>query len=504
MEKKLFLAFSLSLLVLLAWSSFVSKPVSKQQAVSPVEQAQKSEPLAIQSSQSTEIQSQPGAEFEFSVDKSKIIFIEPQGAIKEVIFDNYQSSKFEIQRSLFINEKNWEFLRQNSDNKEVTYYFSDSEKTITKKIFFVNSNYGIMLELNIQNTSSSPMSLKIPIILGALDLSSKQSKLNYHDISISDGEKTIYPNIKKDGIFSTLKFMGLRDRYFCIIIEPEEKNYSSFIKKISSSEIETGLISPELTIDPGQSIKHNFRIYLGPQDLRLIKAVNPDWQSVIYFGKFDIIAQILLKMLEFFYKIAHNWGLAIIILSLAIYIILYPLTLKQMRSMKEMQVLQPQIQELQRLYKDNTQKLNKEIMELYRKHKVNPIGGCLPMILQIPIFFALYQVLTRSIALKGSGFLWIKDLSEPDKLFHLPAQIPFLGSDFNLLPILMAIGMFVQQKSSMANVSSGSAEQQKMMQILFPIMFGVIFYQMPSGLVLYWFINSTLTLIYQLKISKSK
>jgi len=167
-----------------------------------------------------------------------------------------------------------------------------------------------------------------------------------------------------------------------------------------------------------------------------------------------------------------------------------------------MQALQPAIEELRSTYKDNPQKLNKEIMEFYRKHKVNPLGGCLPMVLQIPIFFALYQVLIRSIALKGANFLWIKDLSEPDRLFTLPVSLPIVGNEINILPILMAIGMFIQQKTSMKTTSSGSAEQQKLMLILFPLMFGFIFYHMPAGLVLYWFINSTLTLIYQMRINR--
>jgi len=168
-----------------------------------------------------------------------------------------------------------------------------------------------------------------------------------------------------------------------------------------------------------------------------------------------------------------------------------------------MQLLQPKIEELRKNYKDNPQKLNKEIMELYKQHKVNPFGGCIPLILQIPIFFALYQALIRSIALKGAKFLWIKDLSEPDRFFSLPTTIPIIGNEINILPILMAIGMFVKQKISMSKVSSGSAEQQKMMMILMPIMFGVIFYHMPSGLVLYWFVNSALMLVYQIRISKT-
>jgi YidC/Oxa1 family membrane protein insertase len=247
-----------------------------------------------------------------------------------------------------------------------------------------------------------------------------------------------------------------------------------------------------------------FHIYLGPQELQQITRIQPEWSGVMYYGTFDFIAHMLLHLLDFVFSLVHNWGITIVILSVLIYLILFPLTLKQMRSMKQMQALQPRIEELRRVYKDNPQKLNTEIMALYKEYKVNPFSGCLPLVLQMPIFFALYQVLLRSVAFKGAQFLWIKDLSLPDRLFTLPVSVPVLGNEINLLPILMTIGMFVQQKTSMAAASTGSAEQQKLMMILFPLMFGFIFYRMPSGLVLYWFINSALMLFYQIKINKQK
>jgi YidC/Oxa1 family membrane protein insertase len=172
--------------------------------------------------------------------------------------------------------------------------------------------------------------------------------------------------------------------------------------------------------------------------------------------------------------------------------------------MKEMQALQPRVEELRRLYKDNQQKLNKEVLELYRAHKVNPFGGCLPLILQIPVFFALYQALMRSIVLKGAKFLWIKDLAEPDRLFVLPAKLPIIGDEINLLPLIMALGMFVQQKMSNLAASSGTAGQQKIMLVIFPVMLGLIFYHMPAGLVLYWAVNSVLMLVFQYRATHSK
>jgi YidC/Oxa1 family membrane protein insertase len=172
--------------------------------------------------------------------------------------------------------------------------------------------------------------------------------------------------------------------------------------------------------------------------------------------------------------------------------------------MKEMQALQPKIDSLRKQHKDNPQKLNKEIMELYKEHKVNPLGGCLPMVLQIPIFFALYQALIRSIDLKGATFLWIKDLSEPDRIFMLQFSMPFLGNELNLLPILMVVVMFLQQKLTTPASSGMSSEQQKMMLYLMPVIFLFIFYRMPAGLVLYWLVNSTLMFLFQLRINRAK
>ena len=196
--------------------------------------------------------------------------------------------------------------------------------------------------------------------------------------------------------------------------------------------------------------------------------------------------------MHFFFNIVHNWGLSIILFSIFISVCLFPLTWKQLHTTKATQRLQPMIEELRRQYKDNPQRLNKETMELYRKHKVNPFGGCLPMLLQVPIFLSFYLVLTRLLELKGANFLWINDLSLPDRLIKSP--------EINILPILMAITMFLQQKFSMPTVSGTGSEQQKLMTLLFPIMFGFIFYRMPSGLVLYWFTNSIIMFLFQMKI----
>ena len=173
--------------------------------------------------------------------------------------------------------------------------------------------------------------------------------------------------------------------------------------------------------------------------------------------------------------------------------------------MKKMQGLQPQMKNLQEKYKNDPQKLNKEVVELYKKHGVNPFGGCLPLILQMPIFIGLYQVLWRSVDFKGAKFLWIKDLSAPDRLFILPFEIPGLSNEFNLLPVLMAIIMVFQQKlsaQSMVISDPNQVMQQKMMIVMFPVFLGFIFYKFASGLSLYFTVFYLLSTLAQWRMSK--
>ncbi|MCX5696859.1 MAG: membrane protein insertase YidC [Candidatus Omnitrophica bacterium] len=436
-----------------------------------------------------------------SLDISNLNFSEKYGVIKDATFKSYGNDKLILRNGFFLGNKNWLFSKENVQGENITFIYKDAEKRISKVFIFHKSNYNIELELEVTNLSNTVQSFDLPLILGTLNFSSEPSQSPYLDVVIGQPEKTHHVNGRKNMAFADNKFLAIRNRYFCAIIEPTLNKYTAFVEKVSNNESEVGLRSQQFTLNPNQSWKEKFRIYLGPQDLKQIEKSNPIWTNVIYYGSFDIISQILLSILEFLQRLVHSLGLAIVMLSILIYFLLFPLTVKQMRSMKEMQLLQPRIEELKKDCKDNPQKLNKEIMELYREHKVNPLGGCLPVVLQIPIFFALYQALVRTIALKGAKFLWIKDLSQPDRLFSLPVNLPFLGNAFNILPILMAIGMFVQQKTTATSSAGMSSEQQKMMLILFPVMFGLIFYNMPSGLVLYWFTNSIFTLIYQIRIN---
>ena len=307
-----------------------------------------------------------------------------------------------------------------------------------------------------------------------------------------------------------IKWFGFRDRYFATIVEPRFNLDKYRITAISSNELDIGSQIFYENILPQQEVELKFYVYAGPQKLEDLKIGNNDYQKIMVFsnwGWLDAVAKLIYELLGFTHKIIPIWGLCIIIVSIFIYALMYPLTLKSLLSMKKMQFLQPKIKELQEKYNKNPEKLNQEIMELYRKNEVNPLGGCLPMLLQMPIFVGLYQVLWRSFYFRGEKFLWIQDLSLPDRLLKLPFKLPFIGEYFNLLPILMILIMIIQQHFSSKNViitDPQQVAQQKIMTIFFPVFIGFIFYNFASGLNLYFVVFYLLSTLTQWKITQDK
>jgi YidC/Oxa1 family membrane protein insertase len=244
--------------------------------------------------------------------------------------------------------------------------------------------------------------------------------------------------------------------------------------------------SPSFDLQPGQSHQVEYRLFFGPKGLDILKAQGQGLEKALALGWFTPIAKPLLYVLKYFYKYTHNYGIAIIIITLIIKILFFPLTHKSYKSMKDMQKLQPKMAELKEKHKDDRDTLNRSIMELYRTHKVNPLGGCLPMIVQIPVFFALYKSLMFSIELRHAPFmLWITDLSAKDPYY--------------ITPVIMGVTMFIQQKMT---PTSMDPMQAKMMLAL-PVVFTFMFLNFPSGLVLYWLVNNILTIAQQTYINRS-
>jgi len=235
--------------------------------------------------------------------------------------------------------------------------------------------------------------------------------------------------------------------------------------------------------------------------MQVLKDVDHDLSKAIHFGMFDIIAKPLLWFMNFIYSRIPNYGIAIIVLTILTKILLWPLGSKSYKSMSEMKRLQPLMAEIREKHKDDKKMMNQEIMSLYRTYKINPMGGCLPMILQIPVFFALYRMLYQAIELRHAPFfLWINDLSAPDRLFHFSFSIPFMQPPYGIpvLTVIMGATMLLQQKMS---PPPGDPTQAKMMMLM-PIVFTVIFINFSSGLVLYWLINNILSIAQQTYIQK--
>ena len=295
----------------------------------------------------------------------------------------------------------------------------------------------------------------------------------------------------------------LKNKYYAIIAKPDFDPKGVFTKNISGEGV-LGFIVEDDKIVPGETRSYKINFYIGPTEIKELEKLDPGFTKALNFGFLTSISLILLSILQFFYSIVHNYGVAILLLTFCINVFLYPLTFKSLKSMQKLQELQPHIENLRQEHKDNPHKLNKEIMELYRRYKVNPMGGCLPMVLQMPVFIALYNTLSRSIELKNAGFLWIKDLSMPDAFFHLRSGIPLLGNSINLLPILMIGAMILQQKLSQSTTGSAQSEQQKLISNIMPVMFGFIFYSLPSGLVLYWLTSTLVTSSMQFLIFKKR
>ena len=206
------------------------------------------------------------------------------------------------------------------------------------------------------------------------------------------------------------------------------------------------------------------------------------------------------------YNVTKNYAWAIILFTLIFKIVTFPLNNASYKSMKKMQLVNPKIEHIREQYKDNPEKLNAEIMAIYKKEKINPLGGCLPMLLPFPLLIAFFYLMQSMVELRNTPFLWITDLSSPDKLFVFPASIPILGGfNFNLFPIVMAITSYLSMKlqpSSSSGTSGAAAAQMKMMTTIFPLMMLFMFYNFASGLALYWTAQNVFVVIQQFITSK--
>jgi YidC/Oxa1 family membrane protein insertase len=294
---------------------------------------------------------------------------------------------------------------------------------------------------------------------------------------------------------------GYADSYFISAMLPRENDSVRLWVKKEAGEIFTELLVPAASFSAGA---YPFLVYAGPKDLNALSAVGHHLARTVNLGWFGFVAEPMLRILKIFHRVSRNWGVDIILLTMVVKLVTVPLTHKSYKSMQELQKLQPQMKKLQEKYADDRATLNKEVMELYRRHNVNPLGGCLPMIVQMPIFIGLYNALLSAVELRHAPFvLWINDLSAPDRLPPIlkPPLAVVAGTEIRIpvLTLLMGISMLVQQRMT---PQAGDPAQQRMMMIM-PLVFTVMFINFPSGLALYWLVNNILTIAQQMLLQRS-
>ncbi len=295
-----------------------------------------------------------------------------------------------------------------------------------------------------------------------------------------------------------VRWTGLRNKYFVVALIPPTEQPGTAVRTWGDPTrnlVATQLFVPMKIADDGEAAA-SFRVYAGPMDYDKLVALGVGLEKDVY-QRFRFMAplnHLVFALMQWVHGLVPNYGVVIILVSVLIKLIFYPLTRSSLRSMQAMKKVQPELEALKKKYKGDPKKMNQAQMELFRKHKVNPLGGCLPILVQMPIFFALYNVLVESVQLRQADFVaWIDDLSAPDTLFH------FGDFPVHLLPLVMAATQLVQP-----TMGPSTDPKQKMMKYLMPIFLLVIFYGLPSGLVLYWTVNNVLTALQQYLMNRSE
>jgi len=288
------------------------------------------------------------------------------------------------------------------------------------------------------------------------------------------------------GANDAAEWVGVKSKYFLLAVIPDGRTFDSTF----AAPIDTGRVGFSAVVR-NQSPETRFSVYLGPIEYNRLRAYGHGLDNVVGLGWTRPLAVAMLWFLRLLYTIVRNWGLAIIVFALLMKAIFYPLTRTQTKQMRQMQLLQPKLNELKVKYKNDAQKLNAETMQLYKLYKINPASGCLPLLIQLPVFWALYAVLSNAIELRGAPLgLWLKDMSVPDALFgHLPQGVPMVsGAAIGLVPILMGASSIVQTLITSAD------KKNLAMTIIMPVFITIIFLNMPSGLQLYWFVYNVLSI----------
>ncbi|MFC1724825.1 membrane protein insertase YidC [candidate division KSB1 bacterium] len=436
-----------------------------------------------------------------------ISFVDPEGDnidTKDLIYTvrGFESSEDDINIDLM----------DGSQNKTIEFILNlGNNRLIRKSLTFYFNSYAIDLSVKLINMDRYIDGRQYELYWGG--------GLAYSEIGMDDDryakayillgeDEKVDINADDDNTGKTEEYTGntgwiaARTKYFSMAIipkgEPGKGAFSVPYYEVADRENRwfykhylTGL---KLDFKDDNIQEDRFQVYIGPNDFEMVKSLGVNLEMMMDFGWKFIrpISKLIYNIIVFLHGIIPNYGIAIIIFALLLKLLFHPLTAKSFKSMKAMSELQPKIKELRDKYKGEPQKLNQATMRLYKEHGVNPMGGCLPMLLQMPVFFALYPVFYTFIDFRGAKFFgWINDLSQGDTLFNLPFSIPMYGNEVNLLPLIWGASMLIQQKMTMKD------PKQKAMVYIMPLMMMLFFNNFPSGLVLYWLVFNVLSIVHQ-------
>lgn len=553
-QARLFIAIALSFLVFLVWEFFFTdrKPVPERTQEQEIEQIEEYEPKRAEAPFQLEERKvnagiEPISKKEIAKTKTyKTINIdtslytaqisEKGGVIKSFALKKYREtvdadspllemvsqdnpfgtvqlsfgnkSSPDLREAVFLSNLTTDTITVNDNTEElILSWMSPQGLVVEKAFYFYPESYLVGFTVKIKN--GSEYSMQDNIIVSLMKSFQGQGRLYGFEgpsaLINNELEQIKLDKIEDKNVYrGKLQWITVQDRYFMTGIIPEtpEKSYMRLFL-FEDNLLENQLVEPVSIINPGTQQVFKYKLYFGPKRISVLKEIGHNLDKTVNFGMFNSIAKPCVWLLNFLYGLVPNYGIVIIILTMLIKIVLWPLGTKSYKSMAEMKKIQPLMAEIREKYKNDKKKMNEEVMGLYKTYKINPLGGCLPMLVQLPIFFALYRMLYETIELRHAPFFgWINDLSAPDRLFHFNFSIPFMQAPygFPVLTIIMGATMFLQQKMQ---PPMGDPAQAKMMMLM-PIVFTVIFINFSSGLVLYWLVNNVISIAQQYYTTKKK
>jgi len=543
-----FLAIVLSFMILLGYQYFFVKPVPPAQNSAEQQVAQEQtdkvapQPKQQQPASITPPPAQP-APVSVPVDPNarditidtplySAVINEQGGGLKRFVLKKYRTEKdstsgdMELVKVEGLNQLPILFSLDNGAGNSLPVYHADREKldltggadtetltmkatlpgglVLTRTLVFHADSYVIDLTCKVDNTGAEAARISPALSLNNTPFAhgSSTSRYLFSGPASYVDQKLVQIKTKKlaEGpqvLQGQVSWTGYEDNYFINAVIPLTEGTHMVTIGGSADMVRTVVSEGTVSLEPKGTATYTYKMYFGPKKLTILKTVNYNLAKAINFGWFDVLAKPMLWLLNFFNGYIGNYGIAIILVTILIKGSFWPITQKGMKSMKNMQKLQPKVAKLKEKFKDDPTKMNQEMMAMYKTYKVNPIGGCLPMIIQIPFFFALYRVLMAAIELRHAPFmLWINDLSAPDRLM-VGFDIPYIHG-IPVLTLLMGASMYLQQKMT---PTTADPTQAKVMQFL-PVVFTFMFLNFASGLVLYWFVNNLLSILQQQLINR--